>query len=96
MRDIITKGLQQAAEALERNSDKIAHIQDVVRRLEAASYQYPHDLVIRHMEDIFRKKASNSPHHLVTADEFNGIKQNLWGFNPKTAINEIFPDLFPQ
>lgn len=93
MRDTLLKNLEKAANELYENLDKKAHIQDVVRRLETASEDYPLDFVIRNMEDIFRKRAQKSPQHLVTAEEFEAIRQDLWGLNPRSPVKEYFSDL---
>lgn len=93
MHDILVKKLQSAAAELYDNLDKKAHVQDVLKRLEAASESYPYDFVIRHMEDIFRKQANKNPNHIVTAEEFEAIRQDLWGLNTKSAVKELFPDL---
>ena len=93
MRDILIKGLEKIATELCNNVDKKAHVQDVVRRLESASENYPMDFVIRNMEDVFRKRSQKNPHHIVTAEEFEAVRQDLWGLNPSSPVKEYFPDL---
>lgn len=93
MQDIITKKMCKAAHELYENLDKEVHIQDVIGRLSILSENYPYDHVVRNMEDIFKKRAQKNPGHIVTSEEFESVRQDLWGLNPKSAIKEYFPDL---
>lgn len=93
MKDILIKSLTKAAQTLEQNMQKESHIQDVAARLLEAANLHPHDLVIRSMEDIYAKKAAKTPGMLVSAQEFNSIRNSLWGLNPRTALDQYFPDL---
>lgn len=93
MQDILLKGLQRAAKDLELNEGKSVHIKDLLVRLAQASDDNPHDQVIRIVEDVFQKRARHDADRIVTANEFNEIKQSVWNLYPNTAINGYFPDM---